>query len=303
MREAVIGRRRDVQTQRLQAPGLQALRLRAGGLQALRLRARGLQVRCRRARRLCAAAALALTALVAGCTTSLPPEQAGAWTVVGLGDSVPSGHGCHCRELVGGYADLAAAATGRPVRSVNLGRDGSTSSDLLDDLTGDPGVRRAVAGADVVLLITGANDLQPQLDEWGAGRCGRLDCFDRELPKVRQRLAAVLATVSALRAGRPTEVLVATYWNVFVDGAAARRHGPQYVAMSRTVTRRVAAAECSAAAEARVRCVDLAPLFTGPAGDRDPTPLLQADGDHPNQAGHAAIARALAAKGWPRLAR
>jgi lysophospholipase L1-like esterase len=250
-----------------------------------------------------ALASIVLVALTAGCTMSVAPLPARAWTVVGLGDSVPSGYGCHCRELVGGYADLTAAATGRRVRAVNLGQDGSTSGDLLADLTADRGVRRAVAGADVVLLITGANDVQPLLAQWDAGRCPDLACFDRELPQVGRRLTAVLAAVRALRAGRPTEVLVATYWNVFLDGAAARRQGREYQAMSRTVTRAIAAAECSAAARARVRCVDLAPLFTGPTGDRDATPLLQADGDHPNQAGHAAIARALVATGWPRLAR
>jgi len=221
--------------------------------------------------------------------------------VVGLGDSVTSGHGCHCRELVGGYADLTAAATGRRVRAVNLGRDGSTSADLLADLRGDEGVRSAVAGADVIILITGANDVQPQLEEWNAGRCAGLTCFSRQLPQIRRRLTAILDAVHALRAGRPTQILVPTYWNVFLDGAVARRQGHHYESMSRQVTQQITAAECSVAAAAGVRCVDLAPVFRGPAGTRDASPLLQDDGDHPNQAGHAAIARALAAQGWPDL--
>jgi lysophospholipase L1-like esterase len=243
-------------------------------------------------------------AVVAACGSTVGAAPARAWTVVGLGDSVTSGHGCHCRELVGGYADLTAAATGREVRAVNLGRDGSTSGDLLADLRADEGVRMAVATADVVLLITGANDLQPQLAEWEAGRCRDLGCFDRQLPQIRQRLAAVLDAVRALRAGRPTQILLPTYWNAFMDGAAARRRGHDYQAMSRTVTQRLAATECAAAAAgAGVSCVDLAPVFTGPSGDRDATPLLQDDGDHPNRAGHAAIARALVARGWPELER
>lgn len=234
---------------------------------------------------------------------SAPAAAAGgpAWTVVGLGDSVTSGHGCHCRELVGGYADLAAAATGRPVRAVNLGRDGSTSADLLADLGADRGVRSAVAGADVVIVITGANDVQPQLDQWNAGRCAGLTCFRREIPGIRDRMTAILGAVRALRAGRPTQILVPTYWNVFLDGAVARRQGPGYQSMSREVTREISAAECSVAARAGARCVDLAPVFRGASRTGDATPLLQDDGDHPNRAGHAAIARALAARGWAEL--
>jgi hypothetical protein len=96
-------------------------------------------------------------------------------------------------------------------------------------------------------------------------------------------------------------ILLPTYWNVFVDGVVARSQGQEYEAMSREVTREIAATQCSVAAEAGARCVDLAPVFRGPSGTRDATPLLQDDGDHPKRAGHAAIARALAARGWPDL--
>ena len=52
---------------------------------------------------------------------------------------------------------------------------------------------------------------------------------------------------------------------------------------------------CAAAAAAGDACVDLYHPFLGADGSRNPTPLLAGDGDHPNDAGHALIARTLLA--------
>ena len=220
------------------------------------------------------------------------------WTVVGLGDSVTSGYGCDCRDFVRLYADRLAASTGTDVTPVNLGRAGSTSADLLSDLRSDATTRAAVADADVLVVTIGANDLQPQLTAWTAGRCPALDCFAVATASLQARIQDILETSRLLRDGRPAHVLVTTYWNAFLDGNAALRRGPDYVTMSQAATADLALAQCEAAAQAGDRCVDLRPAFHGERNERDPTALLQEDGDHPNSAGHSAIASALASRGW-----
>jgi lysophospholipase L1-like esterase len=224
--------------------------------------------------------------------------QAHGWTVVGLGDSVTSGYGCYCRDFVRLYADRLAAATGAGVTAVNLGRAGSTSDDLLSDLRSDAATRAAVAGADVLVVTIGANDLQPQMRAWIAGKCAALRCFTAASADLQARIDAVLTASRQLHGGRPMHVLVTTYWNVFLDGAPALTHGRDYVAMSRAATAQAERAQCAAAARAKDRCVDLRPAFHGEGDDLDPTALLQEDGDHPNSEGHAAIAAALADRGW-----
>lgn len=82
------------------------------------------------------------------------------------------------------------------------------------------------------------------------------------------------------------------YWNVIEDGEVSNR---MYDAGQRTVA--TAAAEDGneairrAAAAAGATCVDTFTAFQGGAGTADPTGLLAVDGDHPNAAGHALLAR------------
>ncbi len=219
---------------------------------------------------------------------------------MGLGDSVTSGFGCGCRDFVSVYAQLTASRTGRAVVEHNLGASGLTTSGLRQMLRPGSAQAAQVAGADIVLVTIGANDLSTDLPAWLAGQCG-LDCFSDDESALRGSVRTVLGQVAALRGGRPTEVLVTTYWDVFVDGQVAlRRFGHKYAAMSDAVTRLANREICAATAGTGARCIDLYAPFKG-AGERDPTALLQADGDHPNTKGHALIARTLADAGWADL--
>jgi hypothetical protein len=65
----------------------------------------------------------------------------------------------------------------------------------------------------------------------------------------------------------------------------------EFDAVTAEVNRRVSAA----AAAHGATYVDLVTPFRGPDGSKDATPLLAPDGDHPDAAGHAVIAEALAA--------
>jgi lysophospholipase L1-like esterase len=108
-------------------------------------------------------------------------------------------------------------------------------------------------------------------------------------------MTTILARIRALTAPS-TRVVVLGYWNVVEDGKAA--------AKDYTAEQRAASLLATKAADDVMRAADVAaqavfvptiPVFHGANGKADPTPLLISDGDHPNLAGHQAIAAAVAA--------
>jgi lysophospholipase L1-like esterase len=213
--------------------------------------------------------------------------------VVGLGDSVMAGTNCGCAGLAEEYGTALGTRDGAHVVVTNLGVGGLVTGDLLEDLQGDQGTRTAIAGADVVLVTIGANDLLPQLDEWRSDGCDE-SCFSGPAARMGQNLGKVLTALNAARAGHPATVLVTDYWNVFTDGDVARSTGGQaQVDWSADVTAAANDQICTAARTAGDTCVDLVPVFK-PSG-ADPTALLASDGDHPNAAGVQAIVTALLA--------
>jgi lysophospholipase L1-like esterase len=217
--------------------------------------------------------------------------------VVGLGDSVMAGTNCGCAGLAEEYGTALGSRDGSHVVVTNLGAGGSVTGDLLEDLQDDQGTRTAIAGADVVLVTIGANDLLPQLDEWRSVGCDD-SCIAGPAARMGRNLAKVLAALDAARDGHPATVLVTDYWNVFTDGDVARATGGQaQVDWSDDVTAAANDQICTAARAAGDTCVDLVPVFK-PSG-ADPTSLLASDGDHPNAAGVQAIVSALLASTPP----
>jgi lysophospholipase L1-like esterase len=221
-----------------------------------------------------------------------PGGLAGIGRIVALGDSVPAGSSCDCTAYPRLVARRIAAATGHPVTSTNLAVGGSTSQDVLDDLT-DPQVRDTVAGSDLVVVEIGANDLD-------ADPAGDADCLGPELPCYRAALAAVTARIAEIARsvrslqGEHGHLALIGYWNVFLDGAVGRAQGSTYVSVSDALTRGFNEAVAQLAADQHAVYVDLYRPFKGD-GSRDPTALLAADGDHPDAAGHAVIADSVVA--------
>lgn len=218
-----------------------------------------------------------------------------------LGDSVPSGKACHCRPFPQTYASLLSRRTGARVTGENRAVSGLDTAGLISQLRARE-VEDDVRRADVVLVTIGANDFGDHHDQVVDGRCGtgRTDCVSDELGSMGRRLAAALARVRALRHGQPTSVLVTGYWNVFQDGDVARRaFGAAGLRASLRLTRRANAVIRSVSAAAGARYVDLFGPFEH--SGRDITSLLAADGDHPDAAGHALIARTLLDAGLPRM--
>ncbi|MBN9104446.1 MAG: SGNH/GDSL hydrolase family protein [Propionibacteriaceae bacterium] len=226
---------------------------------------------------------------VAGPT---PSARLGTLHAVGLGDSVMSGTNCGCDGIMAEYARELAHSTGRRVSAQNFGVGGHTTQDVLNDLSDDDDLRSALAQADVVVVIIGANDLQDDLDQWQDGGCP-VSCYLPDVAAMGQRLTKLLAGLSEITGGH-AELLVTNYWNVFTDGRVALASGAQelrfHIAVTQAANREIAAR----AAASGARLVDLVAPFKG-SDDGDPTPLLASDGDHPNAAGVRTIAAALVA--------
>jgi lysophospholipase L1-like esterase len=221
------------------------------------------------------------------------PTTGAPHTVLALGDSVPSGARCGCRPFPQMYGALLHQRTGAPVTVDNRAVGGLDTTGLIAQLR-TPAMQAAVRRSDVVLVTIGANDFSDHHDEVVHGRCeqGDHDCVSDELGSMGAHLGSVLATIRALRAGQPTTLLVTGYWNVFEDGAVARRaFGASGLQASLQLTRRANAVIASVSASAGARYVDLFAPFQQHGGDI--TSLLAWDGNHPDAAGHELIARAL----------
>lgn len=206
-----------------------------------------------------------------------------------LGDSVPSGSVCGCTPFPVRVGGLIQSLTGHRQVVHDDAVGGLTSSGVLTQLWRSTSVRAHLAASDVVVVMVGANDVGYS---WGCRTT--VSCYAGAVRRAGVQLDRTLDQVAALRAGRPTAVVVVGYWNVWKDGAVARRLGPAYVAASVALTRQVNAVLASVARADHALYVDTWGPFRGTTG-RDDTSLLAWDGDHPNGLGHGRIASAVRA--------
>ena len=220
---------------------------------------------------------------------SQPPAVPPIRRVVSLGDSVSAGSACNCLPFADLVAHDIASDQGHPVTVTNLSVGGATASDLLQQLN-ERATQQALRTADVVLVTTGANDLEAQSS---GGGCANLDpgCFRSAVSALPATMNQVLARI---RSAVPAQAVVVTtgYWNVFLDGAVARSNGSTYVTNSKTLTQTVNDVIESSARQNGALYLDTYSLFKGD-NDSDDTALLAADGDHPNAAGHRVIANGV----------
>jgi lysophospholipase L1-like esterase len=231
-----------------------------------------------------------------GGSVPAPPPQ----SVVGLGDSVPAGSACGCSDYVSLLAQSLGENQGSTVHSSNLATPGETSDGLLAQLA-SPGIRSAVAGADVVVVTIGANDVEGE-DPTSCPPSSGQDsdevvgaCYAQQLDTLTANLDRALGQLTALPRAPGARVLVTGYWNVFLDGAVGRAKGLTYAQLADAATRAVNARIAAAAKAHGATFVDLFTPFRGSDGSRDCTDLLAPDGDHPDADGHVLIARTLAA--------
>jgi lysophospholipase L1-like esterase len=205
-----------------------------------------------------------------------PPDEL---DYVALGDSLAAGVGAD-RGYVDRYAAHIAEDTGARVRTVNLGVSGQTSPELLAALRNDRKVHRALAGAEVVTLNIGLNDLGRAGQAYESGACGGEDgerCLRVAVDEVGKNWEAIVAEILTLV--RRDEVIVRTPGLGYVPraGADARTYLDE-------VNRRIAAiADQNGIPHTEIRL--------GQGG-------MSPDGIHPNAAGHATIAEKLRDLGY-----
>jgi lysophospholipase L1-like esterase len=213
---------------------------------------------------------LVALSLLAGCAQPTTPAPA-MRTVVTLGDSVPAGAACGCDPFPSRYAKSQDAT------DVNLAEGGFTSADVLAQV---PDERDVLATAAETVIMVGANDLA---DAFESG-----DPFPPAAATVRSDVAATITEITEIR---PMPVIVLGYWNVVLDGQVAeQQYSSDEVHESAEATRYANDALRAAAQQAGATFVPTEEAFHGDDGGKDPTGLLAPDGDHPNAAGHAAIA-------------
>ena len=221
-------------------------------------------------RRLAWVTLLAL-ALSAACAD---PGATPGPTVVTLGDSVPAGSGCGCDPFPALYARAQHAA------GINLAEPGSTAADVRASIPAD---RDDLSRATEVVIMTGANDIASSVGDTA-----------RYAPVAAAVQADVAAAVTAIEQIHRVPVIVLGYWNVVLDGkVGAARYGPGGVRDATDATGAINQALRNAASATGATYVSTLPAFHGQDGTHDPTDLLAPDGDHPNAAGHQAIADAV----------
>ena len=173
----------------------------------------------------------------------------------------------------------------------NFARGGLTTDGLITQLQ-IPAVRTAVSQADLVIITIGANDFdESDLTAADCQPATQLSCYSDTLAALREKLAAVLAQVRDLQLNGT--IVVTGYWNDFLDGSVGQAQGSTYVTASNALTLATNAITQQVSADEYVDYVDIYSPFKGRDGSKDPTPLLAADGNHPNAAGHQVIAQAI----------
>jgi lysophospholipase L1-like esterase len=211
--------------------------------------------------------------------------------VVALGDSVPAGSACHCRNFVSSYGDLLARWAGHPVAVTNFARGGAQTADVLRQLR-QPAVRHAVHNATTVVLMVGANDFYRPFKRVRDG-ANKSTVYRAAARRVQQNVEQTIRQIRALHDG-PVTVVVLGYWNVVKDGKVGRRdYGAAGVRAAKSATGWANGALKVAARTEHAVYVPTYRAFKGANGHRDPTRLLAPDGNHPNAAGHRLLARTL----------
>lgn len=254
-------------------------------------------------------------------------------SLVAIGDSLAHGQGqcASCTDYVDLYGQALSAATGVPVDVQNLAAIELSalppveSTSLLNDILSDAALRRALAGADVVVISVGFNDTPwNRFDDPCDAANADLSvihwnkitpaCISRVAADYKQTLDEILTQIDQLRgcytpAGQPVDfcrsigksstlIRVVTVFNDWIGDSATPVAANEPTGAT---DRGFVAAQCFEMSVHGGRCADAYHVLNGPTGTSDAGPFLLDDHTHLNQAGHQAVANALAALGYAPL--
>lgn len=256
--------------------------------------------------------AVMVAALVSGCAVSpsatpssvqsAPPTQTDSATpreelrLVVIGDSTAVYRLCECALFPDLYGPLASRALGRPLRIQNLAAILTTSGDLLETLQTSQVMRPAIEEADIIVIVTGINDIRTC-----EGESDRA-CYESAVAGLRTTLEAIHSEIETLQGDHPRVLRQANYYNWVIGDPDVEELGPSYQAFYAEQLAAINDAICEAVTAHGGICIDLLTAFNGPGGDQDAGALLASDYSHPSRTGHETIARELDASGYAPLA-
>ena len=213
------------------------------------------------------------------------------WSIVALGDSVPSGHNCNCRPYPQLSASGLAATTGQTVTAANDAVAGYTTTNVLQQLNTDSTVIDQVRKTDAVEINVGANDVP-----YNKNSCGTsVDCYAPLVAPMQKNLAAIVGRVHDLTSGHKVLVVLLDYWSIWLGGTYASDKGHAHVSAARQMTAQVDDAIKTTATQSGSAYVSERRAFKGPSFGYIESHYLASDGEHPNATGHQAIATATEA--------
>jgi lysophospholipase L1-like esterase len=210
--------------------------------------------------------ALFMPSLAAVTITSTAPS----WTYVAFGDSWPYGAHCNgCRPFPLLYADGLKATTGHNIKFINLTTNGGTSQSLLRDIQNVQRIRDAIMSADIIVIATGGNDLEPAFNAYSAGMCGgadKLDCFRNVAGILSASFDGIVTEIEGLRKGRPTAIRLVTTSNEFLaDPGLIEAFGVDFgKTKGVAITRMNRDVQCEIAVKHNAKCIDLGLALNGP---------------------------------------
>jgi lysophospholipase L1-like esterase len=210
------------------------------------------------------------------------------WSIVALGDSVPSGYHCNCTPYPQLSASGLSTTTGQTITATNDAVAGYTTSNVLGQLSSDGTVIDQMKNANAVEINIGANDVP-----YNAKSCGNsVSCYAPLVSPMQRNLASIVSRVHDLTSGHKVLVVLLDYWSIWLGGAYARQKGHDYVVAARQMTAQVDDSIKTTANQTGSAYVSERRAFKGPSFGYIASHYLATDGEHPNAKGHQAIATA-----------
>jgi lysophospholipase L1-like esterase len=199
------------------------------------------------------------------------------WSIVALGDSVPSGYNCNCTPFPQLSAQGLTSSTGQTVTATNDAVAGYTTTNVLNQLKSDSAVIDKVSTADAIEINVGANDVP-----WNGQKCGTsVSCYAPLFAPMQKNLASIVARVHDLTSGHTVRVVLLDYWSIWLGGTYARKQGHDYVSAARQMTSQVDAAIKTTASQSGSAYVSERRAFKGPSFGYIESHYLATDGEHP----------------------
>jgi len=227
--------------------------------------------------------------LVAACGAAAPATtpkiEAKEWNLVVLGDSTSMGFGQY-------YAAAIEADLGVRVTLNDMWRGGLTTGQLLDDLRTFDVYRKAVKDAEVITVITNSTDY---IGWTIVGDGDKYDCSPKALAGYKVDLDAI-KEIFILRKGKPTLIRTYDFYNpIYSEWKKIGKYEEYkrcWEAISVTIH--------EAAAAHRIPVAQVYAAFNGPNRDEDALDkgYIQADGEHPSEAGARVIAETFRKLGY-----